>query len=595
MLQLDIDRLNSSFDIARPIVSCVILDEAGATLADFPTHRLKEAPVPTDQARTPSAPVLVAGAGPVGMTLALELAHHGVRTILVERNPHTTTYPKMDLTNVRSMELFKRLGIVPDIRSAGVAPEHSFDVIFADSLAGKEIGRWDLPSVDAMRATISEHGEDGTQPAEPWQRIMQVEMEELLMLRCLENERIEVLRPYAVSDVTQDDEGVSTTIVSRKDDETRTIRSSYVVGCDGANSAVRQSLGINETGDRAVAMLLQLHFRSQDFTALHAHGQFWHVFFLLRGFSAIIAQDERETWTVHQQLFEDTELSQVDPMASPKATLGTPVQIDALLETSIWRPNVLVADNYRSGRVFIAGDAAHQVIPTGGYGMNSGIADAVDIGWKLAGVVNGWGGPGLLDSYEVERHPIACTNRDFSFRHLEVHLKAQGLVEAEHIGEQTDEGEANRRHVAEHYEAERGENESWGLELGYRYADSPIVASESGEAPAQEWHTYRPTTTPGSRAPHVPLADGRSPLDLYPTGYTLIDFSGAGDGIARAAERLSVPSQHVDLSGEAAARRVYERDLVLVRPDGHVAWRGDVAPDDAAAVVARATGHNGSV
>jgi 2-polyprenyl-6-methoxyphenol hydroxylase-like FAD-dependent oxidoreductase len=460
------------------------------------------------------APVLISGAGPVGMTLALELASHGVRSALVERNPHTTTFPKMDLTNVRSMELYKRLDLASDIRAAGVGSAHSFDVIFAASMAGEEVVRWSLPSVDQMRATIADEGHNGSQPREPWQRISQIQMEELLMLRCLESQHIEVLRPFRVTNVEQDADGVVTTMVSREGDEERSVRSSYVVGCDGANSAVRESLGITESGDRAVAMLSQVHFRSTDLRALHAHGQFWHVFFLGRGFAAIIAQDEIDTWTVHQQLFEDVRLSDLDPMRSVHETLGRDIEVDTLLETSIWRPNVLVADRYRDGRVFLAGDAAHEVIPTGGYGMNTGIADAVDIGWKLAALIQGWGGPGLLESYEPERQSIAVANRDHSFRHLAVHLQAQEMADEALIAADTPEGAEHRARLAEHYTKERGENESWGVELGYRYDESPIIAHEHGEPPEQTWNEYSSTTWPGSRAPHVTLR--RLPAGLVP-------------------------------------------------------------------------------
>jgi 2-polyprenyl-6-methoxyphenol hydroxylase-like FAD-dependent oxidoreductase len=541
----------------------------------------------TEQTHTP---VLISGAGPIGMTLALELATHGVRSTLVERNPHTTTFPKMDLTNIRSMELYHRLGIDADVRAAGVGPTYSFDVIFASAMSGEEVTRWSLPSVDQMRATIAERGRDGGQPQEPWQRISQIQMEELLMLHCLENELIEVLRPFRVTGVEQDADGVTTTIESRDGDETRRIRASYVVGCDGANSAVRDSLGITESGDRAVATLSQVHFQSRDMRTLHAHGQFWHVFFLGRGFAAIIAQDEVDTWTVHQQLFEDVRLSDLDPMRSLHETLGRGIEIDRLLETSIWRPNVLVADRYRNGRVFLAGDAAHQFIPTGGYGMNTGIADAVDIGWKLAAVIQGWGGPRLLDSYEPERQPVAITSRDHSFRHLSVHLQAQEMADETLIAADTPEGAEHRARLAEHYTKERGENESWGWELGYRYDTSPIIAHEEGEGPEQPWNEYHPTTWPGSRAPHVDLAAGGSPLDAFRIGFTLVEFNGDGDRLESEARRLKIPFRRLNLSGDDNARKVYERDLVLVRPDGHVAWRGNSAPDDAAGLLASVTG-----
>lgn len=535
-----------------------------------------------------ATPVLIAGAGPVGLTLALELASHGVASVLVERNPSTTTYPKMDLTNVRSMELFDRLGLVDDIRCAGVPSQYSFDVIVASSLAGHQVGRWDLPSVDAMEQTILERGADGTQPRQAWQRISQIEMEDLLMSRCISSPFVDVARPFAVTGVEQDDDGVATTVRS-SDGEVRQIRSRYVVACDGANSAVRRALGIGETGERAVVTNSLVHFRSSDLGRLHAHGQFWHIFFVGKGYAAIIAQDEVDTWTLHQQVPPDSTVADIDPMQHLVESLGSDVVIDEILQTSIWRPNVLVADAYRSGNVFLAGDAAHQVIPTGGYGMNTGIADAVDIGWKLAAVVGGWGGDGLLETYEAERRPVAIRNRDWSLRHLEVHLQGQQMADLELLDEETPAGIAHRAALTRHYDEQRGENESWGVELGYGYADSPIVVNDEGPAPEQAWDSYRPTTWPGSRAPHVPLRDGRSPLDAFRTGFTLVDFTagGAGAGLADEAERLSIPMTHLRLAGETAARAVYERDLVLVRPDGHVAWRASALPADGGRAILR--------
>jgi FAD-dependent monooxygenase len=526
------------------------------------------------------------------MTLALELSMHGVRSILVERLPHTTTFPKMDLTNIRSMELYHRLGLVDTIREAGVAPGYSFDVIFASSLAGQKAGYWALPSVDKMSADIAESAQDGTKPRVAWQRISQIEMEGVLMRRCLADPNIEVMRPWEVMDVTQDESGVSTTIVSHKNEEQRVLRSDYVVGCDGGNSTVSRVLGIEQSGQRAVATFCQMHFRSRDRDALHALGQFWHVFFLGGGVGAIIAQDEIDTWTVHRQVPDDTTLADIDPMALLQKTLGRPVVVDELLETSVWRPNVLVADKYRDGRVFLAGDAAHQVIPTGGYGMNTGIADAIDLGWKLAAVVTGWGGPALLESYEPERQPVAIVNRDLSFRHLKVHIDAQEMVDESLIEADTAEGAEHRARLAQYFEEQRGENESWGAELGYRYADSPVIVEDSGEAPPQDPLKYVPTTWPGARAPHVPLADGSSPLDRFRNGLTLVAFDGddVGGDFERAARSLGVPLNTLRILNDRNAREIYERDLVLVRPDGHVAWRGDKAPGDAAAILERVTG-----
>lgn len=542
------------------------------------------------------APVLICGAGPVGMLVALELSAHGVSSTLIERNPSTTTFPKMDLTNARSMELLDRFGLVDAVRAAGVEPSFPFEVVFCSSLGGHEVGRWELPSVEQMEARIAA-ADDGSAPKVAWQRISQEQLEPVLMERCLADPLIEVLRPWRLLALDQDGDGVSVTLESSQaPGEQKVLRGNYLVACDGANSTVRAILEIDQQGERDVATFAQVHFRSRDLDTLQRFGQFWHLFFVGGGVGAIIAQDERETWTLHTtDLDPETERGEIDPQALLNRICGCEIEVDEFLEVSLWRPNILVADRFRSGRVFLAGDAAHQVIPTGGYGLNTGIGDAIDLGWKLAAVVSGWGGEALLESYEAERRPVAIANRDWSFRHVGVHMEAQELVDESLLDDEGPAGEAHRKQIAEFLEENRGENESFGIELGYTYADSPVVASEDGPASAGDPFRYEPSTRPGARAPHVVLADGRSPLDHFVDGFTLVDFSAGGDDVAapltEAASALGIPLAVLRLD-DAAAREVYEQDLVLVRPDGHVAWRGEETPADAEALLRRVSGQS---
>jgi FAD-dependent monooxygenase len=540
------------------------------------------------------APVVVAGAGPVGLVLALELSHHGVRSILVERRPATTTFPKMDITSARSMELLARLGLADLVRSVGVEAHHSFDVVFASSLAGREFARWRQPSVDAQRAEIARRSDDGSAPAEPWQRTSQEHVEAALMQRCLDDPLIDVRRPWVVSAVSQDAAGVHTAIVHRETGEEHVLRCAYAVGCDGAHSQVRRSLGIGQEGGEAVASLAMVHFRSRDRRRLQAHGQFWHIYFATGGI--VIAQDEDEVWTVHAMVPPQIQPGTIDPIALVHQVCGAPVEIDEVLEHTIWRPNVLVADSFGAGRVFLAGDACHEVIPTGGYGMNMGVADAVDIGWKLAAVIDGWAGEALLDSYEAERRPVAIRNRDWSFRNLSVQLQIVERADPALVDEDSDRGAAHRAELAAFVAEHDGENTSTGIELGYSYAGSPVVAGDEGARPELDPLVYVPTTAPGSRAPHVALPDGTSILSRFSRGLTLVDH-GAPDArrILDAAAALGVPVSHLALSPSAPSAPVYERRLVLVRPDGHVAWRGDDAPADCPALLARVTGHGARV
>jgi len=338
-----------------------------------------------------------------------------------------------------------------------------------------------------------------------------------------------------------------------------------------------------------MAMFL-VHFKSRDLTRLHAQGQFWHIFFT--GGPVIISQDEVETWTVHTPVPFDTNIDELDAHEAVYKALGGhgepyPIKIDEIIVKSTWRPNMAVADDYRSkgGRVFLAGDSAHQNIPTGGYGMNMGLADAYDIGWKLAAVLNGWGGEQLLKSYTLERRPVALRNVDVSGAHMGVHFKTWDWTKelgAEKIYAATEETLQTKAKIKEHMLANDAENKSYGLELDYRFPDSPIVLGASGEVEKPWSQTeYHPSTTPGSRAPHVFLSDGKtSTIDLYGLEYTILDFTKSGDfseKFVAVAKALGLPLERRHLPNEDHVRKVWERDVVLVRPDGFVSWRSPEA------------------
>ncbi|MGW8815904.1 FAD-dependent monooxygenase [Gordonia terrae] len=530
--------------------------------------------------------VIIAGAGPVGMTLALELSMYGVKSTLIERNPATTTFPKMDLTNARSMELLDRLGIAEEIRAAGVDAHHSHDVIFATSMAGQQVGHWKYPSVDDMTQWIGSVN-DGTTPSQAWQRVTQIEVERLLMRRCLADGNIEVVRPWRVSAVTQDSSGAHVQITSAETSEVLELEADYVVGCDGAGSVVRRAMGLTMEGDRGVISFCQVHFKSNDLETLHAHGQFWHTFFVGGGVGAIIAQDERDTWTLQTSAIMDgVRTEDIDKQELLDTACGRHLEIDEVLQSSVWHANVLVADRYRDGRLFVAGDAAHEVIPTGGYGLNTGFGDVFNLGWKLAAVVNGSGGDVLLDSYEVERRPVAVTARDWSFKHLNVHVNAQQLVNPDLINADTPEGEQHRRELFDYFASNTGEHESYGVEMGYRYDGSPVVVADDSPLTEVDGGAYTPSTLAGARAPHVRLSDGRSIHEYFRDSFTLVSFMGsdAADALVREAAAAGMPLKVVAID-DANARSVYERDLVLVRPDGHVAWRGNALPEDVAGLV----------
>lgn len=333
--------------------------------------------------------------------------------------------------------------------------------------------------------------------------------------------------------------------------------------------------------------MFMVHFKSKDLATLQKQGQFWHIFFTTG--AVIIAQDEVDTWTVHLPISLDTDWKTIDPLQAIYDVLGGSVgpchvQVDDIIVKSTWRPKICFADRYASakGRVFISGDAAHQDIPTGGYGMNTAVGDSFDIGWKLAAVLNGYGGRTLLDSYEIERKPVAVRNMERSGVHHQVHFDYVGwfreLGAGVGVTSDSPELQAVLDKTAEHVAAHDGENQDHGIEMDYRFPDSPVVLTRDADTPlAWNPRTYIPSTLPGSRAPHVFLRDGKtSIMDLYGRAFTVVDFTADGhlsEQFAEKAKELRIPLTRLHLPAETHVAQVWGHGVVLIRPDDHVAWR----------------------
>ncbi len=496
-------------------------------------------------------PVLIAGGGPVGMTLARTLALFGVRCLLVERNPTTTRHPKMDITNGRSMELFGRLGLADRLRAVAVPESHNFDVSWITSLAreqaGRELHRFRYPSVTEKRVEIRDRN-DGSQPREPAMRVSQVMIEPVLRDAIVGHPLVDARWGVALEDFAQDDTGVTATLRVVETGATETVRCAFLAGCDGGSSVVRERLGIGLQGRAAVAHRYMIHFRSQARDLLQAFGVAWHY---QTDKGTLIAQDDKDTWTLQTRPPTGVDADAVDPEPILDRWAGRSFAREILVANP-WFTHLLLADRYSDGRVFLAGDSAHQYIPTGGYGMNTGIADAVDLGWKLAATLKGFAGAGLLYTYESERRPVGHRNRLASERHTDVRLRIAALYQAER------DADALARGIAALGNAE---NESWGIELGYRYdgvMGDPVV--------------YRPTTAPGARLPSTFLADGSALYDRLGSWFTLLVFGGADPSPLIDSAPAPLDTVIVD---DPAVAPIYEARLVLVRPDTHVAWRGN--------------------
>ena len=519
-------------------------------------------------------PVLIAGGGPVGMTLAKTLASFGIECMLVEKNPSTTRHPKMDITNSRSMELFRKLGLSKLLREVAVPEKNNFDVSWITSLSGHELHRFRYPSVEQAKAIIRERN-DGSQAVEPPMRVSQVAIEPVLKRAIDAESTVDARFGVAFEELVQGPDAVIATVKHVETGRTEKIKCQYLVGCDGGVSQVRNCLDIRYDGIARVAQLYMVHFRSDARDVLQPWGVAWHY---QTSQVTMIAQNDRDIWTAHTFLPPDVRLDEIDPATLVHRFAERPFPFEILVANP-WNPHLLVAQSYGRGRVFLAGDSAHQFIPTGGYGMNTGIGDAFDIGWKLAATLKGYAGPALLESYDRERRPVGLRNCRAAWRHMTVRL-AIGKVYEDLANSGNAQSEAAIAEAGVRIKAlGNAENESYGIEMGYSYADSPVIMPEPFVDVPQDPVAYEPTTLPGSRLPNIYFADGTPLHDKLGRWFSLLAFDGAAtDHIAAAAARRGIPLEIVRID-DPEVERIYQAKLVLVRPDQHVCWRGSAQND----------------
>src|SRR5579859_1472539 len=530
--------------------------------------------------------VLIAGGGPVGLTLARDLARRGITCVLVERNRTTTRHPKMDITNARSMELFRRLALADQLRAVAVPESSNFDVSWITSLSGHELHRFQYPNVTEWWRLIRDTN-DGSMPGEPPMRVSQVEIEPVLQRSIQADPRVEAHWGVAFEELSQDADGVTATLRTA-DGRTEQVRSTYLVGCDGGQSQVRNCLGIRLEGQSRVMQRFMTHFRSRATNVLQRWGVAWHY---QSAVGTLIAQNDRDTWTLQTRWPAGVAPEAVDPHGLLREFAGCDFEYEILVANA-WTPHLLVAESYGTDRVLLAGDAAHQYIPTGGYGMNTGIGDACDLGWKLAAILHGFGGPGLVASYDAERRPIGLRNRAASARHSQVRAEIGALYHPD-LAAPGSRGEAARAQAGLRIAAlGNAENESFGIELGYAYSHSPIICSEPGAKIPGDPLRYLPTSVPGVRMPSVVMRDGTPIFDRLGPWFTLACFGvSPSETLVAAAAKRGVPMT-VIRSEAPDLTNIYGRGLLLVRPDQHIAWRGSGCDDSHVAdgIMARVLG-----
>src|SRR5579883_602619 len=523
-------------------------------------------------------PILIVGAGPVGLALAGDLGWRGIPCLLIEQSDGSIYQPRMDLVGIRTMEFCRRWGIVGAVEASPYPRDLPQDNVYVTSLTGYELGRERMATLDAAKPP----------PESPQRRE-----------RCPQNMFDPILRDFAAAQTsvalryrtrlvafTQDPDGVTAEV---EDDAGKrsSIRAGYLVGCDGGRSFVRETPGIPMIGTAALTYTTNVIFHCRDLVALHDKGRAYR--FIVLGpegtWSTIVAINGTDQWRfsiIGGNEPREYSVEEIDQLI--RRAVGRDFDYE-ILTVMPWVRRELVAERYHEGRVLLAGDSAHMLSPTGAFGMNTGIQDAVDLSWKLAAMLQGWGGPCLLDSYDAERRPIGHRNvreAAANFRRMTSPRPRPLLLDP------TSAGDAFRQQLGAEFSAiMRHEWFTLGVHLGYRYEDSPICWPDGSAAIPDDPNRYVPSARPGSRAPHVWLAPGRSTLDLFGRGFALLGFGAEESEIDRlmaAARARRVPMSFTAVDDDAAAR-LYERKLVLVRPDGHVAWRGDRAPDSPLAVI----------
>ena len=529
--------------------------------------------------------VLIVGGGPVGLTLAMDLAWRGIGVVIVERRPpNDPPNVKCGQIGARSMEIFRRLGVADKLRGIGLPADYPNDIVSATSVIGIELSRVLIPA-RGVRGTPAAAGPDTSWPTpEHTHRCNQKFFEPVLIAHAAQQPRIRILHRTEITDLTQDEQGVTASAVDLDGGTRSSIACDYLVGCDGASSFVRKSIGSEFVGSPVLQYAQSSYIRAPQLRSLLPAKPAWLYFSLNpRRCGVTMAVDGRETWNLQNFSYPgEIGLDHLDRDWVIRSILGVGPDFEyELLSSEDWIARRLVASKFRDRRVFICGDAAHVWMPLGGFGMSAGIADAANLAWKLAGVLHGWAMPTIFDAYEAERRPITDqASRIISDIGSKVMMQRNQLSpEIERLDAIGETARAAAGRLA--YALDVEQQCCGGLNFGYFYDRSPIIAYDGEQAPTYTMGTFTSTTVPGCRAPHLWIEGRRSLYDAMGPDYTLLrlDPTVRVNGIVAAAAQRGLPLAVLDVKSHEVSE-FYHHKLVLVRPDQHVAWRGDAEPAD---------------
>jgi 2-polyprenyl-6-methoxyphenol hydroxylase-like FAD-dependent oxidoreductase len=536
-----------------------------------------------------TARVLIAGAGPVGLTLAIDLAWRGIDVTVVERRrAGEPPEPKCNHVSARSMEIYRRLGLAEKLRSVGLPEDYPNDVSYRTSFTGTEFARIPIPC--RRDRFTDKSGPDGHWPTpEPPHRANQIFLEPVLFAHAAALPRVTILNRAEIESFEQTGDEVVAAVRDLDSGETARIACSYLVGCDGGKSAVRRAIGARLEGDAVIQRVQATFIRAPGLISLQQHARSWMTNAVnARRVGNVIAIDGRERWMIFNYLRPDeADFDAVDRDWAIRTILGVGPDFEyEILSKEDWYGRRLIANKFREGRVFIAGDAAHIWVPYAGYGMNAGIADAMNLSWLLAAHLNGWAPAAILDAYEAERGPITEQVSRFAMAHAEKEIRRRAAVPAaiEAPGPEGDVARAEMGRLC--YDINVHQYCCGGLNFGSYYETSPLIAYDGTAPPPYSMSEFTPSTVPGCRTPHLWLSGGRPLYDAMGPDYTLLRLDPALDvsPLIAAARERGVPLAAVDIDSREAAG-LYGEKLVLSRPDQHVAWRGNACPGDPLALI----------
>jgi 2-polyprenyl-6-methoxyphenol hydroxylase-like FAD-dependent oxidoreductase len=539
------------------------------------------------------ASVLVVGAGPVGLTLAMDLARRGISVVAIEtRGAAELPSVKCNHVSARSMEVFRRLGVAALLRDAGLPAEYPNDCAYRTTTTGIELSRIPIPC-RRDRYTSTDGPDTDWPTAEPPHRINQIYMEPVLFAYAAGIDGLKILNRTAFEDFVQDGDGILATVRDLDTDTTFHIHAEFIVGCDGARSLVRKSIDASLQGTPIIQRVQSTYVRAPKLLDMMGEPAWMTLSLNPRRCGTVVAIDGRENWLIHNHLNrEDETFESVDRDGSIRDILGVDPDFEyEILSKEDWVGRRLVADRFRKGRAFICGDAAHLWMPYAGYGMNAGIADATNLAWLLAACLQGWAAPAILDAYEAERLPITEQVSHFAMD-MAGKVLGQRRTVPDEIEQPGAEGDAVRQRVGQAaYDLNVQQYCCGGLNFGYFYDCSPIIVYDGAEQPAYTMADFTPSTIPGCRVPFSKLPDGRPVTDALGPGYTLLrlDSRISVAPFVQAMRDGGVPIEVVDIEANGSST-LYDRKLILVRTDQHVAWRGDALPEHAELLVNTLTG-----